>query len=111
MSENISKIFEVIVQNKRAIGAVLQVSGTLFMFGSHAWFYWRAKKRFGSLKKAFYDHSAPRWGMSEEEFEKAEPKEVFVKFPLARLLYNNYRNSFVGAALTLVGVIISLWNT
>jgi len=88
-------------------GWIVQLVGIIIVLGNQASFYLKTKKNNGSVVKAFYEISAMRWGMNDKELEKASDEKIKETFPLTKWLYSNYRNSIIGAILTLVGVIIS----
>jgi hypothetical protein len=86
---------------------ILQLLGAAIVFGSNVWFYQKARTgKYRNVKKKFVEITATRWAMTEKELEEADADEALRKFPLADLLYRNYRDTVVGIILTLIGVII-----
>lgn len=97
---------ETLIQGARFVPLILQLVGVLILLVSNALFY-RNSRKYGGLKKAFVEYAATRFAMTDEELEKADPDEVLKTFPLAGVLYRNYRNSIIGVSITLIGVVTS----
>jgi hypothetical protein len=98
---------ENIILAVKLFGYALQFLGVSVLLWSNASFYHKAKKEFDSVKKKFVDAATPRFGYSDEDLKKANADEALTKFPLAELLYKNYRNGAVGVIITMLGVVIS----
>jgi hypothetical protein len=93
-------------------GFVFQVLGVVIVLGSSALFWKKARKKYGSLDKAYIDFVAPRIGVDSERLEKLNAKETREKlrlFPLAEWLRDNYRYSLAGSIVTLTGVVLGFW--
>jgi len=93
------------------IGQFLQVLGVSVVLISQVIFYSRARRKYGSLEKAFLDMAFARFGAEDEtlkESNKEKTKRLLEKFPLAQLLWNDFRASVIGLTLTMIGLIIEL---
>ena len=102
---------ELIGQVAKTVPLILQVFGVLILLYYNALFLRRSRKEYGGLKKSFVDIAAARASMSDEELRKADADVALRTFPLAQFLYRTYRNSMVGVAITLIGVITSVLRT
>jgi len=70
------------------VSLLLQTIGLTFFLISQALFCFRARKEYGSLKKAFLSLAFARVAMKEEEFKKIseiELREALKSFPLAEV--------------------------
>ncbi|MGB9760176.1 MAG: hypothetical protein ACP5H3_03805 [Candidatus Aenigmatarchaeota archaeon] len=93
------------------IGLLLQVIGTLWLLYNQYQLYSKAKKEFGSLKKLFLDVAFPRVAMDENELKKLSNKETdncLNGYPLAKFLYEDFRDSIFALIVALIGEIIEL---
>jgi hypothetical protein len=92
----------------KLVGYIFQLIGVSVLLTSNALFYFQAKKQgYGSVKKAFVNHVGAQFAYSHEELQKADADEAIQKFPLAGLLFRNYRNNVIGVIVTMLGVVIS----
>jgi hypothetical protein len=91
----------------KLVGYAFQLVGVLVLLTSNTFFYRKAKKQYGSVKKAFVSYMGVRFGYGDDELKKADADEALKKFPLAELLFKNYRNNVIGVIVTMSGVVIS----
>lgn len=96
------------------IGEFIQTLGIVIVLISQAFFVWKARKKYGSLGMAFLEIQAMRWYMNPEDAEKTSKdkqklKEALKNFPHAELLYDNFRYSVIGLIITLIGLIIAMF--
>lgn len=96
------------------IGEFLQVLGVAIVLVSQAFFIWKARKKYGSLGTAFLEIQAMRFYMDDEDVKKTvedkqKLKEALKKFPHAELLYDNFKYSLIGLIITLVGLVIAMF--
>jgi hypothetical protein len=96
------------------IGTLLQALGVVMVLGSQAFFVRRARKKHGSLGTAFLEIQAMRVYMNPEKVKetvrnKQKLKEAFEKFPHAKLLYDDFKYTVIGLVITLVGLIIEMF--
>jgi hypothetical protein len=99
------------------ISIAFQILGIIVVIVSQIVFVYKAKKKYGSVKKAFLslnifpevivtDGTEP----SEEikNMKKDEVENKIKKFPLAKMLLDDFKISFVGVILTLIGIIVGI---
>ena len=98
---------EIVVQAARFVAAILQLAGVLVLLLSNTLFCLRYRKH-GSMKKGFVGLAFMRFAMTDEELEKTDAAKALDMYPLAKLLYENWRDSMIGVFITLAGVVISL---
>lgn len=96
------------------IGELLQAFGVAIVLVTQAFFVWKARKKYGNLGTTFLEIQAMRVYMNDEDVketvkDKQKLKEALKKFPHAKLLYDNFRYSVIGLIITLVGLIISMF--
>jgi len=96
------------------IGEFIQALGIAIVLVSQAFFVWKARKKYGSLGTAFLEIQAMRWYMNPEDVEKTSKdkqklKEALKGFPHAELLYHDFKYSVIGLIITLVGLIIAMF--
>ena len=92
------------------LGLVLQISGLLMILGSQIWFLYRARRKYGSLRRAFLALTFPREGVQYRAAlaDKSETKKTLQYFPLAKFLYEDLLISVIGVAIALVGTVFEL---
>lgn len=96
------------------IGEVLQIIGVVVVLVSQIFFILRVRKKYGRLGTAFLEIQATRQYMNDEKVKKTAKdkqklKEALKLFPHAELLYDNFKYSLIGLIITLVGLIIALF--
>lgn len=96
------------------IGELLQALGVAIVLVSQAFFVWKTRKKYESLGTAFLEIQAMRFYMNDEDVKKTvkdkqKLKEAFEKFPHAKLLYDDFKYSVIGLIITLVGLIIEMF--
>ena len=93
------------------LGLVLQISGLLIILGSQILLWYRARKKWGSvrsLKKLFIRFAGAKVAYGKEEVSKMskdEADEGIKKFPFAEFLYDDFVISVIGVALALIGTV------
>lgn len=96
------------------VGLALQISGLLLILGSQVWLWYRAYKKWGSvrpLKKMFIDYAGAKLGVGKEDISKmskAETDKKIKKFPFAEFLLDDLVTSAFGVLLALMGTVFEL---
>lgn len=96
------------------IGEFVQILGIAIVLITQAFFIWKARKKYGSLGTAFLEIQAMRFYMNDEDVKKTvkdkkKLKEALKKFPHAGLLYHDFKYSVIGLIITLMGLIIAMF--
>ena len=96
------------------IGIILQTLGVGIVLGSQVVFVWKARKRYGNLGTAFLEIQSTRVYMNNEKVketvkDKQKLKEALEKFPHAKLLYDDFKITVIGLVVTIVGLILSMF--
>ena len=90
------------------LGLVLQISGLLIILGSQIWLWYRARRKYGSLKRALRDYVRPRERWDYEAAKVLSENNTLKPFPLAEFLYEDLVISVIGVVIALVGTVFEL---
>jgi len=91
-------------------GLGLQIFGLLVIFGSQFWLWYRARMKYGSLKRALEALTRPRERWDYEAamvLSENQPKTLRL-VPLAKFLYDDLVISVIGVVLALIGTVLEL---
>jgi hypothetical protein len=94
----------------KLIGSLSQVLGIFWILFNQYKLYSKAKKEFGNFKKLFLWISFSRIAISDEELKNLSNEEtikMFNGFPLAKWLYEDFRDTVYALILSLIGTIIT----
>jgi len=93
------------------IDLIFQFVGIIVILAAQIVFWIRTYKEYHSLKKAFIDLTCPRFGMDDEKLKRisgVELEQALKRFPLAKMLYEDFKISLFGLILTFIGLLLSL---
>jgi len=91
------------------VGLILQTIGIALIVISQMVFYFRVRRKWGSLKRGFLDLTSARAGVGGKAIlvmDDSVIKELFNKFPLASFLYDDFVASVVGLIFSLIGTLL-----
>lgn len=97
-------------------GLVLQIVGVLIILVGQVMFWYSARreKRYGCVQKAFLDMVCAQVGFDDKELKELSKDEVkkYLKenFQLGKFLYEDFNLTSLGLAVTLIGLILSVFN-
>lgn len=95
------------------LGSLFQIFGVLIVLLSQVWFGYKAWRKYGCLEKAFFEFLSVTRVRDKDTIKnsKEELKKTFPEwFTLAEYLSNDLRITGIGLVVTLIGLILSMFN-
>ena len=95
------------------LGSIFQIFGVLIVLLSQVWFGYKAWRKYGSIEKAFFEFLSVTRVRSKDTIKnsKDELKKTFPEWwTLAEYLSNDLRTTGIGLVVTLIGLMLSLFN-
>lgn len=95
------------------VGEVLQIIGVAIVLCSQARFWFRARGKCGSLEKAFFEMISVVRVRDDRKITEVSEEELEEKFPewwtLAEYLSEDIKTTAIGLVVTLIGLVIALF--